>query len=164
MIFWLGTSQWFIKIVVTEKLTSESRAPSEAHQPPKQPPTPTTTASHSIPTPIPPPSVPPMDRPSDQRPPEPRIKQEREEPPTGYVQPMVRDIREAPPSQENKPWGYSGLELMNSGAAFWQNYSGKCCLINSINFKFKLWGKNKNFSLYTGWTKVMKLFTRLNYF
>lgn len=31
-------------------------------------------------------------------------------------------IREPPP--DTKPWGYSGLDLMNTGAAFWQNYSG----------------------------------------
>lgn len=30
---------------------------------------------------------------------------------------------EAPPAE--KQWNYSGLDLINSGAAFWQNYSGK---------------------------------------
>ncbi|CAG9762858.1 unnamed protein product [Ceutorhynchus assimilis] len=50
-----------------------------------------------------------------------RIKQETEEP-QQYVTP-----REAPlQHQENSKaptWGYSGLDLMSSGAAFWQNYS-----------------------------------------
>lgn len=60
-----------------------------------------------------------------------RIKQEREEPPgSGYGQQAPRDIREPPPPQppmpqDNKPWGYAGIELMNTGAAFWQNYSGE---------------------------------------
>lgn len=89
------------------------------------------------------------DRPNDLRPPEPRIKQEREDPPPGYVQSVpvlrdvrdmrdvrdvrdvrdLRDIREPPPiptSQDNKPWGYAGMDLMNTSNAFWQNYSGKC--------------------------------------
>ncbi|XP_049825927.1 dachshund homolog 2 isoform X2 [Aethina tumida] len=43
----------------------------------------------------------------------------------GYVQ----GLREAPPPQppitqsETKTWGYPGIEMMNTGAAFWQNYS-----------------------------------------
>lgn len=28
-------------------------------------------------------------------------------------------------SSNEKQWNYSGLDLMGSGAAFWQNYSGK---------------------------------------
>lgn len=43
-----------------------------------------------------------------------------ESPPQGYPQ----NIREVPPP-DTKPWGYSGMDLINSGAAFWQNYSGK---------------------------------------
>lgn len=35
----------------------------------------------------------------------------------------VRDPRDQP--QDTKAWNYSGLDLMSSGAAFWQNYSGK---------------------------------------
>nr|CAI5858911.1 unnamed protein product [Callosobruchus analis] len=32
-----------------------------------------------------------------------------------------------PPVSEAKPWGYAGMEMINTGAAaFWQNYSGKC--------------------------------------
>lgn len=88
------------------------------------------------------------ERPNDLRPQEPRIKQEREEPSPGYHQPVpvvrdvrdmrdvrdvrdvrdMRDMREPPPpptSQDNKPWGYAGMDLMNTGTAFWQNYSGK---------------------------------------
>lgn len=34
-------------------------------------------------------------------------------------------VRELPPPPENKPWGYSGIDLMNSEGAFWQNYSGE---------------------------------------
>lgn len=60
-----------------------------------------------------------------------RIKQEIDDTPAQqYVAP--RDMREQPPPpplpQENKGWGYSGLDLMNSGAAFWQNYSGELIL------------------------------------
>lgn len=42
----------------------------------------------------------------------------------------VQGLREAPPPQppitqsETKTWGYPGIEMMNTGAAFWQNYSG----------------------------------------
>ncbi|XP_060530636.1 dachshund homolog 2 isoform X2 [Cylas formicarius] len=52
-----------------------------------------------------------------------RIKQEIEEPPQQFM--PSRDMREQPPPQppENKPWGYSGIDIMNTGAAFWQNYS-----------------------------------------
>ncbi|XP_050308044.1 dachshund homolog 2 isoform X2 [Anthonomus grandis grandis] len=58
-----------------------------------------------------------------------RIKQEVEETPQQYITPRdMRDqMREQPPPplvpQENKLWGYSGLDLINNGAAFWQNYS-----------------------------------------
>lgn len=65
------------------------------------------------------------DRLSSERPD--RIKQEREDNPAaaGYGQPG-REVREPPPPpQESKPWGYSGIDLMNTGAAFWQNYSGE---------------------------------------
>lgn len=30
----------------------------------------------------------------------------------------------APEPPSDKQWNYSGLDLMGSGAAFWQNYSG----------------------------------------
>ncbi|KAF5270079.1 hypothetical protein FQA39_LY08491 [Lamprigera yunnana] len=33
-----------------------------------------------------------------------------------------QNMREQPPA-EAKPWGYAGIDLMNTGAAFWQNYS-----------------------------------------
>ncbi|KAJ8949624.1 hypothetical protein NQ318_007389 [Aromia moschata] len=64
-----------------------------------------------------------------------RIKQEREDNPaaaasTGYGQP-ARDIRE-PPLPETKSWGYSGIELMNTGAAFWQNYSAKSLIQSTL--------------------------------
>ncbi|CAB0002234.1 unnamed protein product [Nesidiocoris tenuis] len=37
-----------------------------------------------------------------------------------------------PPPPQDKPWNYSSLDLINSGAAFWQNYSGKyLALLNS---------------------------------
>ncbi|CAH1168466.1 unnamed protein product [Phyllotreta striolata] len=67
------------------------------------------------------------DRISEQRPVD-RIKQEREDPPnSGYGHSTVREVRDAPQQppmpQESKPWTYAGIELMNTGAAFWQNYS-----------------------------------------
>ncbi|XP_030750835.1 forkhead box protein J2-like [Sitophilus oryzae] len=94
----------------------------QQHQvaPPPQPPTPHTPHTPHTPTMIPPPTPERiMERPD-------RIKQEIEEMPQQYVTP--RDMpREQPPPppppMENKGWGYSGLDLMNSGAAFWQNYS-----------------------------------------
>ncbi|XP_063914291.1 dachshund homolog 2 isoform X3 [Zophobas morio] len=50
-----------------------------------------------------------------------RMERERvESPPPAYGQ---QTVREPPPPPENKPWGYSGIDLMNTGAAFWQNYS-----------------------------------------
>lgn len=62
-----------------------------------------------------------------------RIDREREEntvtSPYGQV---VRDQPPPPPPPDTKPWGYSGIELMNTGAAFWQNYSGKL-LSNVLN-------------------------------
>ena len=52
-----------------------------------------------------------------------RMERERvESPPPAYGQ---QTVREPPPPPENKPWGYSGIDLMNTGAAFWQNYSGE---------------------------------------
>lgn len=48
-------------------------------------------------------------------------EKERVESPTTAFGQGVRE----PPPQEAKPWGYSGIDLMNTGAAFWQNYSGK---------------------------------------
>ncbi|KAK9731838.1 hypothetical protein QE152_g13329 [Popillia japonica] len=39
-------------------------------------------------------------------------------PPRSYSQ----SVREQPPP-DIKPWGYSGIDLINTGAAFWQNYS-----------------------------------------
>ncbi|KAH1028011.1 hypothetical protein HUJ05_001419 [Dendroctonus ponderosae] len=77
-------------------------------------------------SPLAPPSHNIMRPPSTERIPErvDRIKQEIEEPSPQYV----RELREPPPPplpQENKVWGYSGLDLINSGATFWQNYSGK---------------------------------------
>lgn len=49
------------------------------------------------------------------------LKKERiESPPNAFGQ----NVRETPP-QDVKPWGYSGIDLMNTGAAFWQNYSGE---------------------------------------
>ncbi|XP_015834661.1 dachshund homolog 1 isoform X2 [Tribolium castaneum] len=51
-----------------------------------------------------------------------RMERERvESPPPAYGQQTVREP--PPPPPENKPWGYSGIDLMNTGAAFWQNYS-----------------------------------------
>lgn len=51
-----------------------------------------------------------------------QIKKERiDSPPTNYGQ----SVRESQTIQDSKPWGYSGIDLMNTGAAFWQNYSGK---------------------------------------
>lgn len=51
-----------------------------------------------------------------------QIKKERiDSPPTSYGQ----SVRESQTVQDSKPWGYSGIDLMNTGAAFWQNYSGK---------------------------------------
>ncbi|XP_048524066.1 dachshund homolog 2 isoform X2 [Dendroctonus ponderosae] len=75
-------------------------------------------------SPLAPPSHNIMRPPSTERIPErvDRIKQEIEEPSPQYV----RELREPPPPplpQENKVWGYSGLDLINSGATFWQNYS-----------------------------------------
>nr|XP_023026520.1 uncharacterized protein LOC111514513 [Leptinotarsa decemlineata] len=68
----------------------------------------------------------PIERERIMEPPRPveRIKQEREETATGFVQPP-RDIREPlpHPPQDNKPWSYPGMDLLNTGAAFWQNYS-----------------------------------------
>ncbi|XP_056638967.1 dachshund homolog 2 [Diorhabda sublineata] len=56
-----------------------------------------------------------------------RIKQEGDDPSNvAYGHQNSKDIRDQPTtplSQENKPWAYSGIELMNNGAAFWQNYS-----------------------------------------
>jgi hypothetical protein len=50
-----------------------------------------------------------------------RMERERvDSPPPPYGQ---QTVREPPPPPENKPWGYSGIDLMNTGAAFWQNYS-----------------------------------------
>lgn len=58
------------------------------------------------------------------------IKKERtDSPPTNYSQ----TVREPQPIQDTKPWGYSGIDLMNTGAAFWQNYSGEYYTINEIN-------------------------------
>lgn len=51
-----------------------------------------------------------------------RVERADSPPPTPYGQ---QQIREPPPPPENKPWGYSGIDLMNTGAAFWQNYSGE---------------------------------------
>jgi hypothetical protein len=52
-----------------------------------------------------------------------RMERERvDSPPPPYGQ---QTVREPPPPPENKPWGYSGIDLMNTGAAFWQNYSGE---------------------------------------
>lgn len=43
-----------------------------------------------------------------------------ESPSSAFAQNM-RDVSQ----MDTKPWGYSGIDLMNTGAAFWQNYSGK---------------------------------------
>ncbi|XP_044748107.1 dachshund homolog 2 isoform X3 [Coccinella septempunctata] len=55
--------------------------------------------------------------------PQERMKQEPiDTPPISYPQP----IREPPPptqSIDTKPWCYSGIDLINNGAAFWQSYS-----------------------------------------
>lgn len=56
--------------------------------------------------------------------PQERMKQEPiDTPPISYPQP----IREPPPTQpiDTKPWCYSGIDLINNGAAFWQSYSGR---------------------------------------
>ncbi|GJQ77419.1 hypothetical protein Trydic_g20817 [Trypoxylus dichotomus] len=48
-----------------------------------------------------------------------RSERERvDSPPGSYSQ----GVREQPPP-DTKPWGYSGIDLINTGAAFWQNYS-----------------------------------------
>lgn len=53
-----------------------------------------------------------------------QIKKERiESPPANYSQSVREQVQSV--HQETKPWGYSGLDLMNTGAAFWQNYSGE---------------------------------------
>ncbi|XP_022906266.1 dachshund homolog 2 isoform X2 [Onthophagus taurus] len=54
-----------------------------------------------------------------ERPERPERQERVETPPTNYSQSM----REQQLSQDTKPWGYSGIDLINSGAAFWQNYS-----------------------------------------
>ncbi|XP_014250291.1 dachshund homolog 2 isoform X2 [Cimex lectularius] len=41
--------------------------------------------------------------------------------PTNYTTPSTTP-RDPPPPQD-KPWNYSSIDLINSGAAFWQNYS-----------------------------------------
>lgn len=45
-----------------------------------------------------------------------------------------------------KGWGYSGIDLINSGAAFWQNYSGKCAHIRArrfiMHFKVPSWSSS----------------------
>ncbi|CAH0560140.1 unnamed protein product [Brassicogethes aeneus] len=59
-----------------------------------------------------------------------RLEREREENATtsmpsgvhGYPQ-GLRDSMPNPAKEEMKPWPYSGMDLMNTGAAFWQNYS-----------------------------------------
>lgn len=40
--------------------------------------------------------------------------------------PYNQSMREPPPPPpDTKPWSYPSMDLINSGAAFWQNYSGK---------------------------------------
>ncbi|KAL3267578.1 hypothetical protein HHI36_011696 [Cryptolaemus montrouzieri] len=52
-----------------------------------------------------------------------RMKQEpMNTPPLSYPQPM-RDPPPPPHQMDTKPWCYSGIDLMNNGAAFWQSYS-----------------------------------------
>ncbi|XP_031341045.1 dachshund homolog 2-like [Photinus pyralis] len=48
-------------------------------------------------------------------------KERVESPASAYNQ----NVREPPPPPppDVKPWGYAGIDLMNTGAAFWQNYS-----------------------------------------
>ncbi|XP_050513867.1 dachshund homolog 2 isoform X2 [Diabrotica virgifera virgifera] len=115
--------------LINEKLSQMEQKPSSSNQlPPTS--TPSSTTSNHAPNNSPhlPPPVP--DRPErlpEQRPVE-RIKQEREDPPgANYGQQPPREMREPPPQppipQDNKHWGYTGIELMNTGAAFWQNYS-----------------------------------------
>lgn len=61
-----------------------------------------------------------------------RSERERvESPQQSYAQSM----REVVPPPDTKPWGYSGMDLINSGAAFWQNYSGMYFLTNSNYLK-----------------------------
>ncbi|XP_017768103.1 PREDICTED: putative uncharacterized protein DDB_G0274435, partial [Nicrophorus vespilloides] len=50
--------------------------------------------------------------------------------PTNYPQNLhqsqqqqQREQQQQQVTSETKPWGYSGIDLINSGAAFWQNYS-----------------------------------------
>uniref|UniRef100_A0A6P7GEV1 Uncharacterized protein LOC114337299 n=1 Tax=Diabrotica virgifera virgifera TaxID=50390 RepID=A0A6P7GEV1_DIAVI len=115
--------------LINEKLSQMEQKPSSSNQlPPTS--TPSSTTSNHAPNNSPhlPPPVP--DRPErlpEQRPVE-RIKQEREDPPgANYGQQPPREMREPPPQppipQDSKHWGYTGIELMNTGAAFWQNYS-----------------------------------------
>lgn len=49
-----------------------------------------------------------------------RPERERVDSPLGSYS---QSVREQPPP-DTKPWGYSGIDLINTGAAFWQNYSG----------------------------------------
>ncbi|KAF7285707.1 hypothetical protein GWI33_010202 [Rhynchophorus ferrugineus] len=84
----------------------------QGQMPPQQPPTPHTPQTPSM---ILPPPTP--ERLSD------RIKQEVEEMPQQYVTPREMAREQPPPAMENKGWGYSGMDIMSSGAAFWQNYS-----------------------------------------
>lgn len=118
-------NQFFIAEKIAHiHLQQQQQQPEPKAQQPKAPTPNQMVQMHQ--SPLAPPSHNIMRPPSTERIPErvDRIKQEIEEPPPQYV----RDLREPPPpplSQENKVWGYSGLDLINSGASFWQNYSGK---------------------------------------
>ncbi|XP_066154135.1 dachshund homolog 2 isoform X1 [Euwallacea fornicatus] len=84
------------------------------HQPAQKPQSPLRPPSSA------PPQPPTPDRNSSER--VDRIKQEVEENPQQYL-PVRDQVPPAIPHQEGKAWGYSGLDFMGSGAAFWQNYS-----------------------------------------
>ncbi|KAG5893889.1 hypothetical protein JTB14_001074 [Gonioctena quinquepunctata] len=113
----------------SDQVTAINKKLSQTGQKPPTPSiAPATSSSTSIISQLQPNMNPTSDRDRLLEPPRPveRIKQEREDTQSGYGQP-TRDIREPPPPspQDNKPWGYSGMEMMNTGAAFWQNYSGE---------------------------------------
>ncbi|KAK5644132.1 hypothetical protein RI129_007977 [Pyrocoelia pectoralis] len=50
------------------------------------------------------------------------VEKERVESPTSAYNQNIREPP-PPPPPDAKPWGYAGIDLMNTGAAFWQNYS-----------------------------------------
>ncbi|XP_025830052.1 dachshund homolog 1 isoform X2 [Agrilus planipennis] len=60
----------------------------------------------------------PMDSPQHQQ----QQQQQQQVAPHSFMQPP-REAPPPPPPSDTKPWSFTGLDLINSGAAFWQNYS-----------------------------------------